>query len=79
MRQLTLVDLEKLADTELLLPSEVAHLWRVDTKTVSKWAALHRIESIQTPGGHYRIFAHAVKRHLLLATAGVVHVDVTGT
>ncbi len=38
----------------LLTPGEVAQLFRVDPKTVTRWAAAGRISSIRTPGGHRR-------------------------
>lgn len=38
----------------LMTPAEVAHLFRVDPKTVTRWAAAGRIGSIRTPGGHRR-------------------------
>ena len=38
----------------LLTPGEVAALFRVDPKTVSRWALAGRITSIKTPGGHRR-------------------------
>jgi excisionase family DNA binding protein len=38
----------------LLTPGEVASLFRVDPKTVTRWAAAGRINSIRTPGGHRR-------------------------
>ncbi len=38
----------------LLTPGEVAGLFRVDPKTVTRWAAAGRISSIRTPGGHRR-------------------------
>lgn len=38
----------------LLTPGEVATLFRVDPKTVTRWAAAGRIHSIRTPGGHRR-------------------------
>ena len=38
----------------LLTPGEVAALFRVDPKTVTRWAAAGRIGSIRTPGGHRR-------------------------
>ena len=36
----------------LLTPGEVAALFRVDPKTVTRWATAGRIGSIRTPGGH---------------------------
>jgi excisionase family DNA binding protein len=38
----------------LLTPGEVAALFRVDPKTVTRWAASGRVGSIRTPGGHRR-------------------------
>jgi excisionase family DNA binding protein len=38
----------------LLTPSEVAKLFRVDPKTVTRWASSGRIRSSSTPGGHRR-------------------------
>jgi excisionase family DNA binding protein len=38
----------------LLTPGEVAQMFRVDPKTVTRWAAAGRIGSIRTPGGHRR-------------------------
>ena len=38
----------------LLTVGEVAALFRVDPKTVTRWAASGRIKSVRTPGGHRR-------------------------
>lgn len=38
----------------LLTPGEVAILFRVDPKTVTRWARQGKIDSIRTPGGHRR-------------------------
>jgi excisionase family DNA binding protein len=38
----------------LLTPGEVATLFSVDPKTVTRWASAGRIGSIRTPGGHRR-------------------------
>ena len=48
----------------LLTPGEVAALFRVDPKTVTRWAASGRITSIRTPGGHRR-FSESEVRALL--------------
>lgn len=48
----------------LLTPGEVAALFRVDPKTVTRWAAAGRIGSIRTPGGHRR-FREAEVNELL--------------
>jgi len=39
---------------KLLTPSEVAALFRVDPKTVARWAQAGKIGSIRTLGGHRR-------------------------
>ncbi|MFS3129793.1 BldC family transcriptional regulator [Nocardioides sp. Bht2] len=39
---------------KLLTPAEVAALFRVDPKTVTRWAKAGRIHSIKTLGGHRR-------------------------
>ncbi len=51
-------------DDRLLTPGEVAALFRVDPKTVTRWAAKGRITSIRTPGGHRR-FRESEVRALL--------------
>lgn len=38
----------------LLTPSEVAALFRVDPKTVTRWAKAGKLSSIRTLGGHRR-------------------------
>ena len=43
------------ADSEsLLTPAEVATLFRVDPKTVTRWAKAGKLSSIRTLGGHRR-------------------------
>ena len=37
-----------------LTPREVSALFRVDSKTVSRWADEGKLTSIRTPGGHRR-------------------------
>jgi excisionase family DNA binding protein len=53
----------------LLTPGEVAALFRVDPKTVTRWAAAGRISSIRTPGGHRR-FRESEVRALLAGAEG---------
>jgi excisionase family DNA binding protein len=38
----------------LLTPGEVAFLFRVDPKTVTRWARAGKLHSVQTIGGHRR-------------------------
>jgi excisionase family DNA binding protein len=43
------------ADSEpLLTPAEVAAMFRVDPKTVTRWAKAGKLSSIRTLGGHRR-------------------------
>jgi excisionase family DNA binding protein len=39
---------------QLLTPAEVAQLFRVNPKTVARWATTGHLGSIRTPGGHRR-------------------------
>jgi excisionase family DNA binding protein len=57
----------------LLTPGEVATLFRVDPKTVTRWASAGRIGSIRTPGGHRR-FRESEVRALLRGDATEVAV-----
>ena len=45
----------------LLTPGEVADMFRVDPKTVTRWAAAGRLHSIRTPGGHRRFYESVVR------------------
>ena len=51
----------------LMTPAEVAAMFRVDPKTVTRWAAAGKIGSIRTPGGHRR-FRETEVRALLKAS-----------
>lgn len=53
----------------LLTPAEVASLFRVDPKTVTRWAKAGKLSSIRTLGGHRRYREAEVKG--LLADSGV--------
>ncbi len=53
-------------DDPLLTPAEVAALFRVDPKTVTRWAQAGKIGSIRTLGGHRR-FRQSEVRALLEA------------
>jgi excisionase family DNA binding protein len=48
----------------LLTPAEVAVLFRVDRKTVTRWANTGLIQSIRTPGGHWRFRESDVREFL---------------
>lgn len=53
-----------LGTDRLLTPAEVASLFLVDPKTVTRWASAGRIKSLRTPGGHRR-FRESEVRALL--------------
>lgn len=52
----------------LLTPAEVAALFRVDPKTVTRWAKAGKLTSIRTLGGHRRYRESEVQQ--LLGGAG---------
>ena len=49
---------------QLLTPSEVAAMFRVNPKTVTRWARAGKISAIRTLGGHRRFRAAEVRRLL---------------
>lgn len=53
------------AHEELLTPAEVAKLFRVDPKTVTRWAQAGKLNFIRTLGGHRRFSKAEVEEHLL--------------
>ena len=57
------------AAEHLLTPGEVASLFRVDPKTVTRWASAGRIGSIRTPGGHRRFRESEVRSMLASLTS----------
>lgn len=54
---------------ELMTPGEVAKLFAVDPKTVSRWANSGKITTVKTLGGHRR-FRAAEIRAMLAASQG---------
>ena len=44
----------KKPERELMTPGEVALMFRVDPKTVTRWAKQGKLPCIFTPGGHRR-------------------------
>ena len=60
------------SDHEILLtPAEVASLFRVDPKTVTRWAKSGKLTSIRTLGGHRRYKESEVKAILLKTTSNI--------
>ena len=63
--------LERFAEHEVLLtPAEVAALFRVDPKTVTRWAKAGKLTAIRTLGGHRRYRRTEVDRLLKEANPG---------
>ena len=54
MSQSNLSHLSVSGQENLLTPAEVAALFRVDPKTVTRWAKAGKLTSIRTLGGHPR-------------------------
>ena len=52
------------APEALLTPSEVAALFRVNPKTVTRWARAGKLTAIRTLGGHRRFRVSEIKRCL---------------
>ena len=48
----------------LLTPAEVAAMFRVDPKTVTRWAKAGKLSAIRTLGGHRRYRESEVKKLL---------------
>ena len=51
-------------EDKLLTPAEVAAMFRVDPKTVTRWAKAGKLSAIRTLGGHRRYRANEVRRLL---------------
>ena len=64
------------ATERLLTPGEVALMFRVDPKTVTRWASAGRIGSIRTPGGHRRFRESEVRGLLANLTMEATHAAV---
>ena len=52
----------------LMTPSEVGILFRVDPKTVTRWAESGKLSSVRTLGGHRRYLEHEVRALLSKGT-----------
>ena len=55
---------EQTNNDALLTPAEVAALFRVNPKTVTRWARAGKITAIRTLGGHRRFRASEIRRCL---------------
>ena len=61
MNQSNFVSFSVSNQEKLLTPAEVAALFRVDPKTVTRWAKAGKLTSIRTLGGHRRYKDSEVK------------------
>jgi excisionase family DNA binding protein len=68
MSQSNLSHLSVSSQENLLTPAEVAALFRVDPKTVTRWAKAGKLTSIRTLGGHRRYKESEVKALLKTIT-----------
>lgn len=68
MSQSNFLPTQSIKQETLLTPAEVAKLFRVDPKTVTRWAKAGKLTSIRTLGGHRRYKSSEVKE-LLKRTA----------
>ncbi|WP_054952658.1 BldC family transcriptional regulator [Flaviflexus massiliensis] len=57
------------SEQDLLTPSQVAALFHVDPKTVTRWANAGKLSSIRTLGGHRRFRKDEVEKLLDATTA----------
>ena len=53
-----------MTEHELLTPSEVAVMFRVNPKTVTRWARAGKISAVRTIGGHRRFRASEIHRFI---------------
>ena len=55
---------EPIDTAALLTPNEVAEIFRVNPKTVTRWAKSGKITAIRTLGGHRRFRSREISRFL---------------
>ena len=65
----TTKEVTKVQDDALLTPSEVAVMFRVNAKTVTRWARAGKISAIRTLGGHRRFRASEIEAFLSMPEA----------
>ena len=61
---MTIQDQDLETEETLLTPAEVAQMFRVNPKTVTRWAKAGKLSAIRTLGGHRRFRASEVNRCL---------------
>ncbi|WP_109506919.1 BldC family transcriptional regulator [Nocardioides speluncae] len=55
---------KRATESALMTPAEVAALFRVDPKTVGRWARAGKLSYVTTAGGHRRFFRDQVMEML---------------
>jgi excisionase family DNA binding protein len=55
---------DRTENERLLTPSEVAQMFRVNPKTVTRWARAGKISAIRTLGGHRRFRESEIRKFL---------------
>ena len=78
MSQSNFASLTSSNQEKLLTPAEVASLFRVDPKTVTRWAKAGKLTSIRTLGGHRRYKESEVKALLKSITPNLSSYQVGG-
>jgi excisionase family DNA binding protein len=78
MNQSNVSNLSVSGQENLLTPAEVAALFRVDPKTVTRWAKAGKLTSIRTLGGHRRYKESEVKALLKTIASNTLSKQVGG-
>lgn len=62
-------------EDQILRPQDVAKMFRVDPKTVARWAASGKLPSVRTPGGHYRFRSSEIAKFFVDDAADTAAAD----
>ena len=63
-----------MSDSQVLMtPAEVASLFRVDPKTVTRWADAGKLTAVRTLGGHRRYRQDEVQNLLVASSISLPH------
>ena len=67
--------LSRLREPEFLSRGEVARLFGVSLSTVTRWARTGLLQTVRTPGGHYRYRAEDMRRAVRPGIPAIPNVD----
>ncbi|UKJ63247.1 BldC family transcriptional regulator [Cellulosimicrobium cellulans] len=67
------------AEQALLTPAEVARAFRVDPKTVARWATSGKLSAVRTLGGHRRFYAAEIEALLRGECRGTLETNRTNS